>query len=558
MPLNMNTVGTGSGVSNSGSGAAMVISALYDQLISDVYDQNITNIGAVTKKAGQSTSQFESDCAYYYKSTIYNKCFYDVIEYASYGDCPTTTGFYKYERQFVDSDLLVVETLIPTSPFTIYAGERTSVLQADDYVYIIEFTTQERYDSDTDDTSYWLEGFILRFDGQTFTEIFNGDLPNYLFGESKVRPGKFNSCQLITDIFPMTNHDVPTCRIELIAGYGFVGMFTIDDTGFHRITYHKLTASAGADGLGYYRYYNGSGLFSSETSFVHPAYNDSYEISLEKYEISYVLYGSSTPENLLYGKTFTFKSSTKLATNTDSSLRNIDSFFMRASYPLYDTYLLTCLPYKYGGSHSSDGRLYYSGEHWFQLSWNSGDWSVSKITINPSNVSFGQGDILFKMYAITNDTSPFIWIRRIGSEGTYYNRGYISYYSIDISSTYNSTKARYMNQVYLEVGDTVYCDDGIISVRTGSSITQVNVKTYKVTTAGDYEIITKVADAYTFPSFVITDKNGNIIYVRADKTSDTTINGYFLKGMKVNDSVVSSSAKQVYTNNHGRFKISMK
>lgn len=549
MPLNMNTVGTGTGSGIGGSsGRELVQSPNSSTLVTQAYANDIKSINFTTN--GISYDAYEEWATQYIRTSV----MYRGNLYAIGGPDINKPILYMYTLDYVDDTPIIHRTSIDTTGKLNLSTQFTSLVQLGEYLYFI-----------TNNYAYVTpKGFITiyRYDGSTFTEIFNRyDAFTEFFGAANMDyPYEYMRSSLL--VYPICSaSDDVRCVMELYGNYdntnyyGCYSIFNVDDDGFHVIKAYTMRNIST-----YLVPYNdiNTALMTSDDTYTVYIKNTGF-IAEERMQINFSLTQESTNSNKLYTKSFTTLSSKTVVTDPKITTAKCDTRFVRVSYPTYDTYLLACMTKPQTSSTFAN----YKIGHWLQLKFANNIWNSSEISATVDNSTttniFNHPAQYFDIFVNTNTVKPYIWVRL-----SYYNSSiaiqntFIEFKYIDWDAVYDSSDSRYVHQVYLEVGDIVYCDDGIISVRTGSNTTQVNAKTYKVTVAGDYEIITKVADAYTFPSFVITDKNGNIVYVRADKTSDTTINGYFLKGMKVNDSVVSSSTKQVYTNKHGRFKISMK
>lgn len=543
----MNTVGTGTGSGIGGSsGGELVQSPNSSTLVTQAYTNDIKSINFTTNDISYDAYK-EYSTQYIRTSVMYHGNLYTIG-----GSDINKPILYMYTLDYVDDTPIIHRTSIDTN--LNLSVQFTSLIQLGEYLYFIT----NNYGHVTP------RGYITiyRYDGSTFTEIFNEfDAFTKFFGAANMDyPYEYMRSSLLVYPICSTSDDI-RCVMELYGNYdstpyyGCYSIFSVDDHGFHVIKAYTMRNINT-----YLVPYNdiNTALMTSDDTYTLYIKNTGF-IAEERIQINFSLTQESTNSNKLYTKSFTTLSSKTVVTDAKITTATCDTRFVRVSYPTYDTHLLACMKKPRSGSTSAN----YTIGHWLQLKFANNIWNSSEISATVNNLTttniFNHPAQYFDIFVNTNTVKPYIWVRL-----SYYNADiaiqntFIEFKYIDWDATYDSSDSRYVHQVYLEVGDTVHCDDGIISVRTGSNTTQVNAKTYKVTTAGDYEIITKVADAYTFPSFVITDKNGNIIYVRADKTSDTTINGYFLKGMKVNDSVVSSSTKQVYTNNHGRFKISMK
>lgn len=569
MPLNMNTVGTGNGIGGNTTSDTVIGITSSKKVISNIYDQNVSSININPKnfKEYSTLGELEANANNNKKMAFYNQSIYEIEQGTGSSDTPV---FQKYEYKLVDGSHGISITAIPTT-FTIGNSVSSPIIQLGDYLYI--FYIPQYSSSYTN-----LEGYIYRFDGSTFTRITD-NIMKYLFG---LDPAYRNN-YVVLNIYPI-NSDTEEGTMCLIHIYSyssgssyhaneFIGIFSVDNVGFHLIKKYPVNSNNDSNLAtnGSYRRRSGK-LFATYDVFnlYQYEYNDySHNMYSVEYtfKINYNTVDDVDPSNPTYNISYTQTSLTNLKKwdSSDATNRNLyrTPKFIRLSYPSYDTYIVAMLAGE--SAASDDDRDEHMLGEWYQLKYTSGCWKRSDIVASYNGSTAvdtritAQGDELFEMFIDGNQIDPIIWMRRSSSPYSGSStRGYIGVKGIDWSITYNSSKARYVHEEYLLSGDIIMCDDGIISVSSNGHTTNVNKTTYTIPKNGKYTIITKMNDAYTYPSFVIIDKYGSFVYVLTQKTSDNTIDGYFIKGMKVNGNVVQSSKKQSYSSDDGRFKITLR
>lgn len=569
MPLNMNTVGTGNGIGGNTTSDTVIGITSSKKVISNIYDQNVSSININPKnfKEYSTLGGLEANANNNKKMAFYNQSIYEIEQGTGSSDTPV---FQKYEYKLVDGSHGISITAIPTT-FTIGNSVSSPIIQLGDYLYIFYIP---QYSS-----SYTkLEGYIYRFDGSTFTRITD-NIMKYLFG---LDPAYRNN-YVVLNIYPI-NSDTEEGTMCLIHIYSyssgssyhaneFIGIFSVDNVGFHLIKKYPVNSNNDSNlaTSGTYRRrsdklfatYDVFNLYQYEyNDYSHNMYSVEYT-----FKINYNTVDDVDPSNPTYNISYTQTSLTNLKKWNSSDTTNSNLYrtpkFIRLSYPSYDTYIVAMLAGE--SAASDDDRDEHMLGEWYQLKYTSGCWKRSDIVASYNGSTAvdtritAQGDELFEMFIDGNQIDPIIWMRRSSSPYSGSStRGYIGVKGIDWSITYNSSKARYVHEEYLLSGDIIMCDDGIISVSSNGHTANVNKTTYTIPKNGKYTIITKMNDAYTYPSFVIIDKYGSFVYVLTQKTSDNTIDGYFIRGMKVNGNVVQSSTKHSYSSDDGRFKITLR
>lgn len=141
----------------------------------------------------------------------------------------------------------------------------------------------------------------------------------------------------------------------------------------------------------------------------------------------------------------------------------------------------------------------------------------------------------------------------------YGNDEYYSYiYPVDIEKTALDTDGAYTKVSWMfNKGDTVICDSGIISYTYNGTTTSVNTTSYRITSAGTYEFKLKLKTAGEQSSFIIQTSGGAIVCPGIKFVDDTHISGYFIKGLKINGTKITTTGYQTVTGTfNGRVTIS--
>ena len=130
--------------------------------------------------------------------------------------------------------------------------------------------------------------------------------------------------------------------------------------------------------------------------------------------------------------------------------------------------------------------------------------------------------------------------------------GYGTMVIIDIGLTgeINTSGTRYTITGQFVSGDTIYSDDGIISMTHGGTTTTNfnDIHKVRIPDNGEYTFITYSSTAYMRPSFVVQTKSGSILHLDIKQLNDTDISGYFTVGMTINDEKITRTGFQTLQN----------
>lgn len=520
----MNTVGTGSGISgSSGDKYNIVNTSVSTRLISNVYDQTVSNItidsvmkyyrisGIATDYASDGGAETWGRAYAVYKNDMY---IIDIINYEQ------TLQKITFD---INNEGDIIRTTEISTPFRISGDMR--MIQLGDYLYLYATSSSSTYKD------------LYRFDGTTFTEITKEKIHNYFFGKGLYHDANGSSNYMkYLRITPCnsTQYDGTLCVVDVFDMYqgswdsgnypeGMIGIFGVDDSGFHlKSFYHVLSGPNG--GISTYNPHLSSDcIFVSDYIYMRvvPVNKDFY---LKKYKINFTRVDESG-----YTKSYTELTSKKLWGVT-STVYESYAMFHRLSYPEYDTFILTL------DSKAASSSQTFSRCKWLNVKVTDNDLTYSNINVNGSTYSSPNH---ITLCPIVSTNVPYMF------EFIYPSYMYIQRISVD--SSYNSERSRFQYYGKLRKGDTIYCDDGIIScTKDGLDTIIVNSSKYMIPSDGLYTIITHTYDAYTFPSIIITDTNKNIVYMRVENNDDESITGYFINGMSVNGIKVTESKKALY------------
>ena len=146
---------------------------------------------------------------------------------------------------------------------------------------------------------------------------------------------------------------------------------------------------------------------------------------------------------------------------------------------------------------------------------------------------------------------------------SYYDGGvrYYTYRILKINTSdmkYSSDDSRYTISMYLNAGDTCRCNCGIVDVDYNNSTISVNSTKYVIPQNGKYTFTCKVHDAYKRPGFIVQSKDGCILNLRI-KYDDVNgcVTGYFQKGMTVNGVTVQDDGYTSVSVESPRINITM-
>lgn len=131
-------------------------------------------------------------------------------------------------------------------------------------------------------------------------------------------------------------------------------------------------------------------------------------------------------------------------------------------------------------------------------------------------------------------------------------------YPIDLTKTSTDTESIYTQVTWMfEAGDSIICDAGILSVSHADSTSPVNSASYQISSSGVYTFKLNTGSGGEQSSFIIKSKNGGIVCPGITFVDATHVSGYFIKGLKINGTKITTTGYQTVTGTfNGRVTIS--
>lgn len=535
----MNTIGTGTGIggsdssTSSGSTDLFIRNTIYDssQLISESSNQTINSLSfnstVYTKDytiASGETGGFRwMTAAELYKEEMY------IVYSGSYN-----YGLYKMTYDRSNSGDLMTATSV-TTPFDIDSDIR--MIQIGDYLYFASYQTVADY-----------QLVFYRYDGKSFTNMnTSSDLGKYLFGATIAKSsGTSSMYKVLFEITPTqsTTYSGDLCVIDYYvycsdttysSPIGYIGIFSADSTGFHLKSSYSIYDNDYESSYMYKAvpYAMVDSLFVDDYTYVTFGYSNN-TFKMTKNKITFTRSSSSN-----YTKTYTVMNTTSLWSPSSPYSTNI--FINRASYPDRKSYAIVL-----------SAPPYYSASAYNSCAWYSAtikDGELSYTTINSVSGTPYQGSSSWLSFVLDSNI-PFVFERINGSKGIYAER-------VTANVSHSSTNSSYQFSCLLCKGDTVYCDDGILTYTYNNYKYNVNNTKCAIQNDGQYMFETNANNSPDIPSIVITNDKGVIVYCKTSIGSDGRMTGYFLSGMSVNGTKVTSSKKAIYGPSN-RYQISFK
>lgn len=543
MPLNMNTVGSGIPNAVNSTGNTVLLkntNTVNTNIVSTVYNQDLSRINI--QYGNYSDDVYGDGTKDLFTGTLYNGSFYQSNNYSS--DSITRLNKYTLISQ---GDITKLQETLMNLPYSVNGSSTDTdinVFQVGDYMYIHNYSN----------TNNAKMTHLYRFDGTSFTALNTSQDPYKFFFNvedttvtwdpdehflyiTPINTKKYDGNIVLVDMY----HYIISGENKTHPLQGYTGIFRVDDSGFHLLEKRKIYAYTNDDSA-YVRYVRWKQVkLLSDSICIEAKVDSSNNLTVNTYEITYEFYNSELTDPD-YTRLYTLKK-----TDSYGKVLANSPVYGRVSYPQYDTFLLCCIDRSKIGT-------------WFQLKFDGSTLSYKKINATYNNSSSFSNNYRSNadIYVVCNSTKPYMYMRDISYQ---YSSGWDSLkfnaYFIDWDATYISDKALFNYYGYLVEGDTICCDDGIISYTLNGVETTVNKNRLKITNNGYYTIKTHVYDAYTYPSFIILDKNKNIVHMKYSITQDGKMEGYFIRGMTVNGVDVDESIKSVYTTTNDRFEVSI-
>lgn len=565
MPLNMNTIGTGSMINGSGSTETVINTSYSENLksaVSDIGDCNISSSSIAASSyplIASIDSPYMNDAGWAYGTVYFNGYYYGC---SNNSQSKSTNYLYRYTI-VRNSDGSCTRTATAITSLT----SVTSFCRLGDRLICIGATTFNTYGK---------LDYFYSFNGTSFTKLSTSSVISMV---GLPNPSANNAMGVFWTLFPMVNDDLSLS--DMIFGHvRFAGQ---DSSYVYEIrAFFRFSESSGTiecvKSQYYDRYINNAASVIEQQminaydqahgqSALHPII---LPVGLDRFaKVQIKTADKSVLVSMFkwdwYVTTGRHDGSKDILTKiqeTSISVPNIKTSNYTLSVeplscPEYDSYSILISYYKEESTYHTYG--YVSEILFLNL--------LSSFTFNISRASLG-----FANKEITNTTEKQYIIRH--HLNLYENKpwlmlicqraGYGTMYiiNVDLDGEMNTDGTRYTITGNFVTGDTIYSDDGIISVTypdgtESSNITNVNK--VSITTPGEYTFITHSSTAYTRPSFVVQTKSGSIMHLDIKQINDTDISGYFSKGMRINGTEITTSGYQVVQNviSNNRLMISL-
>ena len=563
MPLNMNTIGTGSGGSSSSGNAALFeINTNYrEELTSNVQQIESATISVIKDPSVLQNTPMDGSRYYSYGSVYYNG-FYYAIDQDAYDNKDKYLYKYNFVKNTINGKFELNVTKIPEMKGTVgLCLVQNKLLVATSPTSTVNSTS----------TCFYL------FDGTSWTKISDTILS--MIGSPSISAGLIIPWVLQ----PVLNDDLSFTG-KVFAHYTGNGNSDVY-RGMMYFQYNEKTGKITTDKYQWYRYSTyGSGdtpiaeemknlrfmdfrhadmlplvFFVGVDKYIKIDYRkstDEIKISLFKWE-----WGRSTANNDNYNGasdklTLVFEKSIKSPV-TVKPKDNIKILVEPLSYPKYDAYSIIISHWdEYIKSGSGTYTRAYIDDIWI-LNIKSYDFSIVDSDFQSASTvlldrwkSGNNPHYLAKATMQLYDNEPYI-IALFGSayEPTVGGTSTFGLIRINVNGNIDASGSTYTYSGDLIDGDTIYSDDGILSVMVDGILNKYDsITKYDVTKTGKYTIVTKTNSPYIRPAFVIKTVNGSLLHLDVESVSETDITGYFLKNMKVNRITTTKSGFQTVSN----------
>ena len=568
MPLNMNTVGTGSGF-DGGSSCTEVLFDMSYELSSKVKMTNITSISPNGSKYSKTGDE------HYYTESI-STCA-DAVDGATifarynnelYGSL--SRGGQTFCKIQINDDLDVSKITCTYTKITAPFVHFCEALIVGKYMYIVGNACASTSVSTRD----YANDKIYRFDGNSFTEIpttdFSAGSVSYGLHMHRIPKSSDNSTYvLITSLYAGSPENPYFGVLKLNQDGELEKVFGFNDSKNSDYQYHYLyptnvRSCAERFHLDLGSGYNTAFPLSIELSdsainiyFGHIYREEGSSFTVTQYKCVYMITFDlrSTPYPMSFTTVSSYDEISHISFTSTTAPSYYDGIFIARVYPLdhllYDSYLMF-INNGYGGDSGTASLLNYV------ITTDSKDMSIKSI----SGGLTSQNTIGSIWYAAINGLY-------IDLDSEYPAYHYTIYSTRDDDNYYRFT--RYMQHIavtgsqdssgttctfstYCQKGDTCICNAGIISYIFDKASVDVNGTKLNITTDGYYIFTTHTYDAYHAPEFIIKSKSGSILGTRCTYNKNT-LTGYFSSGMTINDTKITKNGYNEITIDKPRISI---
>lgn len=541
MPLNMNTVGTGTGISSGGTGNT-VNALITKTLVADSADIDVVNFNM----ASSYIATYRTDGAYGFVGRD-NTYYYNWHS----GD------IYRTKLIINSNNTCNPETNVRTQVTTSNVSSPILVCMVNGLIYMVDSSTNILYRLNTSTnaltqimSSAFPSSFINRRNAYLFARSrrhINGS--NYmLYTSTDTWYGNSDPWYFMMVKDPISSN--ASIAVQTTVGYTFTSGSYMK-TGIERLNSNNTI-------LGIYDVQESTEYIDVYIANIY-ASGASYSDDSQYDRAQYTTF-DETFDTLLFrfGKetgvlTTTLLNSTKVATGKYGQEFLVNPL----SYPTDNTLLVLSISRQstYEDSSSSTIYFYYYGAAYtVQMEKTPVVKMVTSSLAAGDSMPFGSD-----AYKYLNDLvyypcsyAPVFLAHRYSSDSG--SETLVIPVSIGIDTT--NTVSEFTMSIYLCKGDVVKSDSKISSYTLNGHTTNVNNTSLTVSTNGKYTIhVSCTGDVY--PDCVVYTNDGSILGCDIEFVDDTHITGYFNKGMTINGVKTTSSGYQTITGTfNGRVSIS--
>lgn len=542
MPLNMNTVGTGSGIGgdSSTSDNIMVItpSEIYDTYsdVSPVYYISNSSFPKTRTLKNAGTAETYMQQIFIFKNELYAITINNPYIYtSSYNTSNNNIVAYMNKVTYSEGSLQFTRLFSFTTCIYYYIDDqrqygrsqysldsRPLAIPSADYIYYASYIQVKTVDPGTGNTTFSYRDSLWRFDGTTSEEmIFSTPI-----GFSKART------------FTQLDH---ACKRIL------VGSISSSSTSCYIIDVQKYTISTGTFP---------SGITTNVNGYYTPTLAVTYGMQIMD-NMGYFIWGYGNTS----GNYFRAWSTCGVSVNDDNSitLSNVTVqttnryYFFGEDYTTSECGIITRAVHYPGTS------TYWCNPEMFIYN------PETKLTTKYPTDSIN--GMLTGAYMVNDSNNPrsLTVIDHMNNNILYIATGadyssnsdtdritYVQYESIN-GVTYITNKSDTPESIlhgYFKKGDTVYCSSKITDYKLSSVNSYTSYKStrvFKIPSDGNYDIRSNHQIREYRSTWIVESVVGGFSFITINKISDTKISGYFIKDMIVNDQTITVDGKQELT-----------
>lgn len=540
MPLNMNTVGTGTGI-DSGSGGSDSTMILKPSEILDTYSDvypsyYVTNDQLPTTRTLTTCQSFNaySQCMFIFKNEIYAVTMMNTYINSSYSGASNHNMAAVLNKVSYSGPALTYTQLFTFKVYNEYFDDgsynygvdnyllesRALAIPSTDYIYFSAYEQIKTTNPSNGNVTVTYENTLYRFDGTTAEKMLIPDLPT------------------VYNAYTFTQLDHKCTR--LLVGYESSKNVYIIDLQKYSVVSGKLPTYMATPVKGYY---------DSTTA-------RTYGIRIMD-NMGYFVWGYRDSS----GNIHKVKSTCEVTENQNHSftLSNISinsyssSYWNGSSYSLSECGVITFITTSYD-KWNSPSMFVYNPETAISTCYDLSGSPSGDIDNNRYAGGVRRYSIIDRMSKNIMYISTYSNPGRDNNYGTYnsYFTTHVQYEPIN-DITYITNKSDNPESAlhgYFKKGDIVYCSSKITEYKlsdASSYTTYAASRVFKVPSDGNYDIRSNHQIREYRSTWIVESVSGGFSFITVNKVSDTQISGYFIKDMLVNGTKITSDGKQELT-----------